>query len=156
MPRAKWIRARSTDGNQSASDVGASSQSAEQLLLRGVLIGLNKEGTDDGSEDADGSQSHGQSHTGRSRKPADDSQSSGRQTSARIGLVQVSAHTGNVADVIANVIGDNSGVTRVILRDASLYLTNQVSADVGSLGEDTAANTGKQSHSGSAHTEGQP
>lgn len=63
-------QSKSTDSNQNTSDVGTSSQSAEQLLLGSVLIGLNKEGTDDGSEDTDGSQSHGRAIPVKP-KPAD-------------------------------------------------------------------------------------
>ena len=72
---------------------------------------------------------------------------------ANVTLKKVGAETCNVAYVIANVISDGSGVTGVILGDACLDLTNQVSANVSSLGVDTAADTGKESLSGCSHSE---
>ncbi len=78
-------------------------------------------------------------------------QGKGSQDGADIGLVQVSAHAGHVAHVVAHVVGDGGGVTGVVLGDTGLHLTHQVGAHVGGLGVDAAAHTGKQSHEGSAH-----
>src|SRR5699024_2836576 len=112
----------------------------------------HKEGADDGGEHADGGQDHGDSHAVEA-EAGGDGQSAGRDSGAEIGFVQVGAHAGHVAHVVAHVIGNNSRVSRVILRDAGLHLAHQVGAHVGSLGEDAAAHTGKQRHGGGTHAE---
>ena len=81
------------------------------------------------------------------------SKGNGGNDGADVGLEKVGAHTGNVTDVITDVIGDNSGVSRVIFRDTGFDFTDKVSADVSSFGIDTAAYTAEESHGGS--TEGE-
>ena len=56
-----------------------------------------------------------------------------------VGLEQVGRHAGAVADVVADVVGDHRGVARVVLGDPRLDLADEVGADVGRLGEDSAA-----------------
>jgi hypothetical protein len=57
----------------------------------------------------------------------------------RVGLEQISCHAGAVADVVADVVGDDRGVARVVLGDTGLDLAHEVRAHVGALGEDAAA-----------------
>ncbi len=57
----------------------------------------------------------------------------------RVGLEQVGRHAGAVADVVAHVVGDHRRVARVVLGNAGLDLAHEVGADVGTLGEDAAA-----------------
>ena len=99
-------------------------------------------------------QRHGK-HEAAHAKAGGNAQRRGRDARAHVGLVEVGAHAGHVAHVVAHVVGDNGGVAGVILRDAGFHLAHEVGAHVGSLGEDTAANTGKQSHEGGAHAKGQ-
>ena len=61
-----------------------------------------------------------------------------------IRLEQVGAHAGDVADVVAHVVGDGGRVARVVLGDAGFDLADEVGADVGSLGVDAAADAGEQ------------
>ena len=56
-----------------------------------------------------------------------------------VGLEEVGGHTGAVADVVTDVVGDGGGVARVVLGDVVLDLADQVGAHVGGLGEDAAA-----------------
>ena len=60
-----------------------------------------------------------------------------------VGLKQVGGHTGAVAHVVAYVVGNHGRVARVVLRNTGLYLANQVSAHIRTLGENAAAQTGK-------------
>ena len=60
-----------------------------------------------------------------------------------IGLEQVGRHAGAVAHVVAHVVRDHRGVARVVFGDAGFHLAHQVGADVGTLGEDAAAQTGE-------------
>ena len=71
----------------------------------------------------------------------DRGQHHGRDRRHRIGLEQVGGHAGAVADVVADVVGDGRGVAGIILGDAGLDLADHVAADVGTLGEDAAAQT---------------
>ena len=137
------------NSRQDSGRVCAGTQRGQQGQLGSVFLGLDQEGTQDGADDAHNSQSHGQQHALPAVAGAC-AQGEGSQDGADIGLVQVSTHTGDVADVVAHVVSDGSGVTGVIFRDACLDLTNQVGTHVSSLGVDTAADTCKQCHEGCA------
>ena len=80
-------------------------------------------------------------------------QSKGGQNGTDVRLIQVSAHAGHIAYVIAHVVGDGGGVAGVIFGDTGLHLTDEVGAHIGGFGEDTAAHAGEQSHEGGAHAE---
>ena len=60
-----------------------------------------------------------------------------------VGLEEVGGHARAVADVVADVVGDDRRVARIVLGDAGLDLTDEVCADVGGLREDAAAETRK-------------
>ena len=60
-----------------------------------------------------------------------------------IGFEQVGGHAGAVADIVADVVGDDGRVAGVVLGNSGLDLADQVGADVGGLGEDAAAETGE-------------
>jgi len=66
-----------------------------------------------------------------------------RNDGHRIGLEKVGRHAGTVADIVANVIGDHGRIPGVVFRDAGFDLADHVSADIRTLGEDTAAKAGK-------------
>ena len=61
----------------------------------------------------------------------------------RVGLEQVGRHAGAVADVVADVVGDGGGIARIVLGNAGLDLADEIAADVGTLREDAAAETGE-------------
>ena len=73
----------------------------------------------------------------------DGRQQHGGDDGDRVGLEQVGRHAGAVADIVADIVGDHGRVARVILGDAGLDLADQVGADVGTLGEDAAAEPGE-------------
>ena len=60
------------------------------------------------------------------------------------GAEEVSTHTGDVTDVIANVVSDNGRVTRIVFRNSRLDLANEVGANIGCFREDTAAHAREQ------------
>ena len=62
-----------------------------------------------------------------------------RDDGDRVGLEEVRSHAGAVADVVADVVRDHGGIARVVLGDAGFDLSYQVRPDVGTLGEDAAA-----------------
>src|SRR5690606_2957245 len=71
----------------------------------------------------------------------------------RVGLEQVGAHAGTVADVVTDVVGDDGRVARVVLRDARFDLAYQVGPDVGRLGVDAAADAGEEADQRGAERE---
>ncbi len=58
-----------------------------------------------------------------------------------VALEQVGGHSGAVANVVANVVGNGRRVAWVVFGDAGFDLADEVGADVGRLGEDAAADT---------------
>ncbi len=76
-----------------------------------------------------------------------------RDHGTAIGLKDVGSHARHVANVVADVIGDDARIARIVLGNAGLDLADQVRADVGALGEDSAADTIKQRDHAGAHAE---
>ena len=144
------------DGDQHGRQIGTAGKSLQQRALVGVLLGLDEEGADDGADDTHSRHNHGDGHglEGLAGEGGH-AQRGGGDDGAHIALVQVSAHTGHVAHVVAHVVGDNGGVAGIVLGDTGFHLTHKVGAHVGSFGEDAAAHTGEQRHGAGAHTEGQ-
>ena len=66
-----------------------------------------------------------------------------RDRGDRVGLEQVGRHPGAITDVVADVVGDDSRVARVVLGDAGLDLPDEIGADVGGLRVDAAAQPGE-------------
>ena len=63
---------------------------------------------------------------------------------SNVAIEDVGAHASHVAHVVTDVVGDDSGVARIVLGDAELDLPNQVGGDIGRLRVDTAARLGQQ------------
>ena len=63
---------------------------------------------------------------------------------AHVAFEQIRAHAGDVAHVVAHVVGDGGGVERMILRDARFHLAHKIRAHVGGLGVNATAHTGKE------------
>ena len=64
----------------------------------------------------------------------------------REGAEEVGAHAGNVAHVVAHVVGDGGGVVGIVLIEARNDLAHQVRTDVGGLGVDAAADAAEHRH----------
>ena len=65
-------------------------------------------------------------------------------------LKEVGAAAGAVANVVAHEVGDHAGIARVILWDALLNFTDEVGANISSLGVDTTAKLGEERNKRSA------
>lgn len=68
------------------------------------------------------------------------------------GAEKISTHTCDITNVITDIIGNASGISRVILVHTVLVLSRQVSTNVGSLGVDTSGNSGEESDGGTSQT----
>ena len=132
-------------------DIGAHLQGCVRVR---VVLPADEEGGNDGCRDADCRNQKGIEGAGAVEPACDqNAERQGRNQRADIAFKQVGTHTGNVADIVADVIGDNGRVPGVVLRDARLNLADQVRADVGRFGIDAAADTGEQSDGGSTQRE---
>ncbi len=70
-----------------------------------------------------------------------------------VGFEQVRRHTRAVADIVADVIGNRGRVARIVLGDAGFDLADEVAANVRTLGEDAAAETGEDGDQRGAEAE---
>ena len=70
-----------------------------------------------------------------------------------VGFKNIRTHAGDIADIVADVIGDNAGVARIVFGYAGLNLADEVSTDISAFRVDSAADTREQRNAGSAHAE---
>ena len=63
---------------------------------------------------------------------------------AYVRFEDVRAHSGHVAHVIADIVGDGSRVAGIVLRNAGFDLTDEVRSDISRLGVDAAADAGEE------------
>ena len=139
-------------GRQGPGDDQAAVQGVHDLA---ALVGLDEEGADDGGDNRDPAQHQrikGHCRTGCLHQQA--AEQHGGDDRDGIGLEQVGGHAGTVTDVVTHVVGDHCRVARVIFRDPGLHLADDVRADIGALGEDTATESGEDGDQRA--TEGQP
>ena len=73
------------------------------------------------------------------RSEEDRGQHHGGDGGHRVSLEQIGGHAGAIADIIADVVGDGGGIARIVFGNAGFDLADQVTANVGALGEDAAA-----------------
>ncbi len=71
----------------------------------------------------------------------------------RVGFEKVGSHPSAVADVIADVISDGRGIARIVFGNTGSTLPTRSAADIGALGEDTAAETGEDRNQRGAEAE---
>ncbi len=61
-----------------------------------------------------------------------------------VGIEQIRPHSGHVAHVITDIIGDNRGIARVVFGNAEFNLAAEVGAYIGGFGKNAAARLCKQ------------
>ncbi len=125
-----------------------------RLLLEGLVLALapaHKKRAYHAGNDAHAGEKEGQSGTFAAVK----GQANGHRPDdgGDIRLEQVGTHAGDVAHVVADVVGNHRRVARIILRDVLLQLAHQVGAHIGSFGVDASPHAGKQRHRTGPKTE---
>ena len=70
-----------------------------------------------------------------------------------VGFEDVGGHAGAVTDVVTDQVGDHGRVARVIFFHTGFDLADQVSADIGGLGVDAAADAHEQRQQRAAESE---
>ena len=106
----------------------------------------HEESTDDRRDDAGAADGERIGHHVEQHRRAgeeDRGQHHGRNDRHGIGLEQIGGHAGAIADVVADVVRDGGRIARIVFRNAGFDLADQIATDVGALGEDAAAETGK-------------
>ena len=71
----------------------------------------------------------------------------------RVGFEQISGHSGAIADIVADIIGDRRRIAGIVLGNAGFDLADEIGADIGALGENAAAETGEDRNQRCAETE---
>ena len=148
-------------GDERRAGIDPEPERSEQLFHGGAFARAHQEDAEDREEDAHGGDQHGGHHrAGLHPEVAPDgecrsSEGRRRQDRSAVALVEVGAHAGHVANVVAHVIGDRGWVARIVLRDARLDLADDVGPHVGGFGIDTAAYAGEEGLRRSPHAEGE-
>jgi hypothetical protein len=68
-------------------------------------------------------------------------------------MIEPGPHSRHVTDIVTDVVGDDRGVTRVVLGDSRLHFAGQVGADVGRLGVNASPDARKEGDRGSTQAE---
>ncbi len=71
----------------------------------------------------------------------------------RIGFEQISRHSGAIADIVADIIGDRRRIAGIVFGNAGFDLADEIGADIGALGENAAAKAGENRDERRAETE---
>ncbi len=136
-----WIDARDQDDRDDAGGDEALIEGAHDVAAGAQL---DEEHADDRADDAGAADQQRQQHQlSPARGPVKkiEAEQHGGDHGDGEGLEQIGGHAGAVADIVADVVGDDGGVAGIILRDAGFDLADEVGADIGTLGEDAAAET---------------
>ena len=127
----------------------------QKRLGVGVIFGAHHENADNRKDNAYCRDKHRgndmvHAHAGKGR-----AEGRCRQDGSAVRFVEVCAHARNVSDVIADVVGDGGGVSRIVFGNSRFDFTDQVCTDIGRLRVDTPANAGKERLQRGAHAKGQ-
>ena len=155
VPQQPAGREPGHDQHDSGSREGAQVQG---VLRVAPLPGAHQEGRGQRHEDAEAGQEHRQQDQIRCELLARegrraDSEDERADDGADVGLEQIGAHAGHVADVVAHVVGDHRRVARIVLRNTGFDLADEVGADIGGLRVDAAADACEQRDRRSAEGE---
>ncbi len=127
-------------GGQNRRDDKALVERAHDIVVRPQL---DKEGADDGSDNAHPANHQRIGHHRRITREIDGRQNHGGHHRHGIGFEQIGGHTGTVAHIVPYVIGNHRRVAGIIFGDTRLDLTDQIGAHIGALGENATAQTGE-------------
>jgi hypothetical protein len=142
--------AAKTDDRQNA---GHDQALVERAHDRAVGAELDEEGADDRGDDRGAADRQRIEHRRSEHIHAakeDRCQNHGGDHGHRIGFEQVSGHAGAIADIVADIVCDGGRVAWIVFRDAGFDLADEVAADIRTLGEDAAAQTGEDRNQRSA------
>ena len=70
-----------------------------------------------------------------------------------IGFEKIGRHSGAIADIVADIVGDRGRIAGIVFRDPGFDLADEIGADIGALGENAAAEAGEYRDERRAETE---
>jgi len=65
---------------------------------------------------------------------------------------EIRSHTGDVSNIISDVIGDGGGVIRGVFSHVFFNLSDKVGSDIGAFGKDTTSDSSEKGHGGSSES----
>ena len=118
--------------------------------LNGISSDVSEELADEGSNDANGGDDEREVDGVRSVDHVhggggDDKSGAGGLSE---GAEKISAHTGNITNVITDVVSDGAWVLGGVLGEGSINFTSEIGTDIGGLGVDTTTDTTEESDGG--------
>jgi len=122
-------------------------ENAEAEKAGGVsLAEVDSENAENGGEDGDAADDEGVSEgSGIGLAIAPEDGEVGYQNTADeadgVGFKDIGGHPSAIADIIADVVGNGGGVTRVIFLELGFEFANEVCANIGGFGVDASAQT---------------
>ena len=122
----------SGNGDEDRAEIGSPSQRGQKASLIGFFLRSDEEGSEDRENDTYSGEDKGDYHS-LDRSVAlerDSAERDRRNKRPEIGLVKIGAHTGNVSDIISDIVCDNGGVAGVILGNSRFNFSDKVGTDV--------------------------
>mmetsp|Transcript_8321 Transcript_8321/g.14096 ORF Transcript_8321/g.14096 Transcript_8321/m.14096 type:complete len:283 (+) Transcript_8321:1484-2332(+) len=123
-------------------------KSMQEILLRGTVLGGHEPEANERAEHTEASQPERKSNQRNITIGKSDTGNDGSNER----LKKISSHTGNITHVVAHVVSNDSRVSRIILRDSLLNLSDKISTNISSLGVDTTSDTGEKGNRRSTKT----
>ena len=123
---------------------GYGQTTVERVHDLAAFAGLDEETADDRSDDRNPAQNQGVDDQvvagiGHVLEQSSRAEHHRRHHRHGVGFKKVGGHSGAVADVVTDVVGNYRRVARIVFGNAGFDLAHQVGADVGALGENPAA-----------------
>ncbi len=109
----------------------------ERVDDRAAAPEAREEGADHRRDDGDAADGERQEYE-IGRRELQRAEEHDRDRSHRIRFEQVGRHSRTVADVVADVVGDDRGIAWIVLGNSGLDLPDEIRAHVGCFGEDAA------------------
>ena len=136
------------DNHEDGGRVDTTVEGMEKVRLGSIVLGGDGPEADDGGEDTEASDPERQRQFAVVR-----GKSGARNDGTAEGLEKISTHTGDITNIITNVVRNGGRVAGIIFRNVGFNLTDKIGADVGSLGVDTTGDTREECDGGGTETE---
>merc|ERR1712159_679095 len=136
------------DNDEDGGGVDTTVESVEKLRLVGVILGGDGPETDGRGEDTETGDPERQRHLAVVL-----GESGARDDGTAERFEKISTHTGDITNVVTNVVGNSVRVAGIIFRNVRFNLTDEIGADVSRLGVDATRDAREERDGGSTETE---